>query len=270
MIIHHCAPGTAAAATLLAVFDGHGEDGHLVSRHFRERLPDMVSQHPQFASDPARAITEAVLEAEAVVIGWGNVDTSLSGSTAVIASLRGSHLTACNIGDSRLVIGFRGNGKADEGAGGGEGGEGGDAATTGYRYSIGSPVDNALVSSVVIQPKGSARPFGGVTAREITHDHKPESPAERARIEAKGGRVEAITYEDGYVGPHRVWLADQNIPGLAMSRSVCDTVAKEAGVTSDPEVFEEDLDADALTCIILASDGLWEFVENQVRTGEKG
>ena len=247
MIIHHCAPGTPAAATLLAVFDGHGEDGHLVSRHFRERLPDMVSQHPQFASDPARAITEAVLEAEAVVIGWGNVDTSLSGSTAVIASLRGSHLTACNIGDSRLVVGFRGNEGAGEGTGGGECVGGGGAAAG----------------------KGSASPspFGGVTAREITHDHKPESPAERARIEAKGGRVEAITYEDGYVGPHRVWLADQNIPGLAMSRSVCDTVAKEAGVTSDPEVFEEDLDANALTCIVLASDGLWEFVENQVRTG---
>ena len=96
------------ALSCFAVFDGHGEDGHLVSRHFRERLPDMVSQHPQFASDPARAITEAVLEAEAVVIGWGNVDTSLSGSTAVIAALYeeggSKRLATANVGDARILL----------------------------------------------------------------------------------------------------------------------------------------------------------------------
>ena len=38
-------------------------------------------------------------------------------------------------------------------------------------------------------------------------------------------------------GPARVWLADQNIPGLAMSRSLCDEVAKQAGVISEPEIY---------------------------------
>ena len=35
----------------------------------------------------------------------------------------------------------------------------------------------------------------------------------------------------------RVWLRDQNIPGLAMSRSICDTVAKQAGCVSTPEIL---------------------------------
>lgn len=43
-------------------------------------------------------------------------------------------------------------------------------------------------------------------------------------------------YEDGVDGPPRVWLRDEGVPGLAMSRSVGDTIAKQAGVCSEVEV----------------------------------
>ena len=39
------------------------------------------------------------------------------------------------------------------------------------------------------------------------------------------GRVFAVEYEDGVKGPERVWLSNMNVPGLAMSRSLCDHVA---------------------------------------------
>jgi hypothetical protein len=39
-----------------------------------------------------------------------------------------------------------------------------------------------------------------------------------------------------FVGPHRVWLANRNTPGLAMSRSIGDYKAHEAGVIAEPEV----------------------------------
>ena len=72
----------------------------------------------------------------------------------------------------------------------------------------------------------------------VTEDHKPDLPSEQKRIERMGGRVWAMTYDDGVDGPPRVWLKDQELPGLAMSRSIGDEVAKRAGVISNPEIFE--------------------------------
>jgi hypothetical protein len=50
-----------------------------------------------------------------------------------------------------------------------------------------------------------------------------------------GGRVEAFIDTDGEpIGPARVWLKDENIPGLAMSRSMGDLIAHEVGVIAEP------------------------------------
>lgn len=67
---------------------------------------------------------------------------------------------------------------------------------------------------------------------ELSEDHKPDLPAEHDRITKKfGGRVLSYLDTEGKpVGPARVWLKNQNIPGLAMSRSLGDTVAHTVGV----------------------------------------
>ena len=36
------------------------------------------------------------------------------------------------------------------------------------------------------------------------------------------------------MGPPRVWLKDENIPGLAMSRSFGDEIASQVGITCKP------------------------------------
>lgn len=62
-------------------------------------------------------------------------------------------------------------------------------------------------------------------------------------------------------GPTRVWLEKEQIPGLAMSRSIGDRVAHSVGVISDPEIA---------TCVlsnedkfmVLATDGIWEFLSS--------
>lgn len=61
---------------------------------------------------------------------------------------------------------------------------------------------------------------GQMVAEEFTHDHKPDSPGEKERIIASGGRVFAVEYDDGIDGPPRVWLGHMDVPGLAMSRCV--------------------------------------------------
>jgi serine/threonine protein phosphatase PrpC len=110
---------------------------------------------------------------------------------------------------------------------------------------------------------------GGVTAVALTMDHKPDLPAEKARIEAKGGRVFAVEYDDGVDGPARVWLGHMDVPGLAMSRSLCDAVAHTAGVSSTPEFTEYEFNPEREDLImVMASDGLWEFMSDQeVRKG---
>jgi serine/threonine protein phosphatase PrpC len=53
-----------------------------------------------------------------------------------------------------------------------------------------------------------------------------------------------------------------DVPGLAMSRSLGDVVAHQAGVSSEPEFFERDLDPSTDRLILVATDGLWEFMDN--------
>jgi serine/threonine protein phosphatase PrpC len=104
---------------------------------------------------------------------------------------------------------------------------------------------------------------GRMVAQDITFDHKPESPKEKERILACGGRVFAVEYDDGIDGPARVWLGHMDIPGLAMSRSLGDVVAHSAGVISEPEFTEYELNPSTDKFIVVATDGLWEFISNQ-------
>ena len=59
----------------------------------------------------------------------------------------------------------------------------------------------------------------------LSNDHKPCTPIEQDRILKNGGRVEAYRINGISVGPKRVWLKVDNVPGLAMSRSIGDKVA---------------------------------------------
>jgi serine/threonine protein phosphatase PrpC len=99
-------------------------------------------------------------------------------------------------------------------------------------------------------------------AKDVTIDHKPDLPEEQKRINEVGGRVFAIKFDDGIDGPPRVWLSYADLPGLAMSRSLGDTIAKEAGVVSEPDLFEVTLTKQH-KFLILATDGLWEFMSSQ-------
>lgn len=60
----------------------------------------------------------------------------------------------------------------------------------------------------------------------------------------------------------RVWLKDDPLPGLAMSRSFGDRVATLAGVISTPEVKEFELQSED-KFIIIASDGVWEYISDE-------
>jgi serine/threonine protein phosphatase PrpC len=97
---------------------------------------------------------------------------------------------------------------------------------------------------------------------DITRDHKPSLPDEAKRILEKGGRIEPMRDEDNtFIGPPRVWLKEQDYPGLAMSRSFGDRVAHSVGVSEEPEIKEYTFCKED-KFFVVASDGLFEFISS--------
>ena len=99
----------------------------------------------------------------------------------------------------------------------------------------------------------------GCSIIKLSRDHKPNLLAEKKRIIAAGGRVDRIYG----MGPYRVWFKDGDYPGLAMSRSIGDTLAHKIGVSDLPEIMEFNINSVKPLAIVVASDGVWEFMNNE-------
>ena len=98
----------------------------------------------------------------------------------------------------------------------------------------------------------------------LSYDYKPEMPEEKQRIELCGGVVEQLKNKNGEgVGPYRVWVKEGGYPGLAMSRSIGDLIGKKLGVIPNPGILEYDLN-ESVKFIVVASDGIWEFISNEI------
>lgn len=94
---------------------------------------------------------------------------------------------------------------------------------------------------------------------DLSIDHKPDLPREKERIEASGGEVSVSKFSK--LGPSRVYIRNEPFPGLAMSRSIGDEVAKTVGVTAEPDIVAHTMTRDE-KFLILASDGVWEFISS--------
>ncbi|CAG9329833.1 unnamed protein product [Blepharisma stoltei] len=151
-----------------------------------------------------------------------NIDVSFSGTTLIFVLIKGSVLYCANVGDSRALIARQVN-------------DTGNTTTSGRHWM-----------SIV-----------------LSRDHKPDEKDESARIFQWGGRVESYQDENGNpLGPARVWLRNQDLPGLAMSRSLGDAVAASVGVICEPEILEFQMTPED-KFIVLGSDGVFEFISNE-------
>jgi serine/threonine protein phosphatase PrpC len=151
-----------------------------------------------------------------------NIDVNFSGTTLITVLIKGSSLYCANVGDSRALVARQIN----------------DAANN----------------------TSSGRHWMSIA---LSRDHKPDDKAESIRIQQCNGRVESYQDENGNpVGPARVWLKDQDLPGLAMSRSLGDAVAASVGVIPEPEILEFLLTAED-KFIVIGSDGVFEFLSNE-------
>ncbi|RDY06007.1 putative protein phosphatase 2C 12 [Mucuna pruriens] len=210
-------------ASFCGVFDGHGRNGHIVSKIVNSRLSSLVLNQKQVhakidtvqKSDNKNIINhvdtveedsapnenfqewkEAILGAFKVmdkeVKLQENLDCSCSGTTAVVVIRQGEDLVIANLGDSRAILGTISDGEAN-------------------------------------------------------------------RIRSCNGRVFALREE-----PHiqRVWLPNENSPGLAMSRAFGDFMLKDHGIIAVPDISYRTLTAND-QFIVLASDGVWDVLSNK-------
>jgi len=264
-----------------AVYDGHGRDGDRCSQFARDKMPEylakninkmkakeakeikskldtMASRNPGQPTNPLshvelskdqmqKACLKAHVECNIAMHQDPHVDDSLSGTTAISAYIHGrrNRVTICNVGDSRAVLG-----KA-------------------------------------IQPNGYGQ-RQALKAFPLSRDQTPYRKDERIRIRKTGARILSLDQLEGLEpindkddgsdddegdielgeeldeggDPPRVWSPDGDYPGTAFTRSLGDALAEELGVYAEPEMLTREIKPDDRV-IIIASDGIFEFLTNQ-------
>ncbi|PXF44480.1 phosphatase 2C 12 [Gracilariopsis chorda] len=105
----------------------------------------------------------------------------------------------------------------------------------------------------------ATRDSSGLHAVDVSWDQKPCRIDEKKRVRLAGAR---ITRWKKNVGPQRVWLPDEWLPGLAMTRSIGDTILSKYGVVPTPELSVTRVGAQE-QFVVLASDGVWEFMSSE-------
>lgn len=212
----------ASNSLLLCVFDGHGEAGDGVSQFFKSAFPPKLFKHEKFKPTGSEESDIKNLKI-AIKSTVDELEKQVLRDGSIDTEFSGTTAVISVIRGALLVVGNIGDSRLS---------------------------------------RGYATSSGKIVAEQVSDDHKPDRPDEKNRIVAKGGRVFAVEYDDGVDGPPRVWLGHMDVPGLAMSRSLGDTVAHSAGVSSEPEFFTRTLTSDD-RYLVLATDGLWEFMSDQ-------
>jgi len=100
---------------------------------------------------------------------------------------------------------------------------------------------------------------GTWSVHQLSWDHRPDSLSETQRIVAAGGEVSVSKLL--HSGPARVYLKNQLLPGLSVSRTFGDDYAAGSGVISEPDVTTVQLTARD-KFLVLGSDGLWEVLSS--------
>ena len=215
--------GNCPKTALFAVYDGHGQGGELVSQYALHEIQRRLEKHPAFPDQLETALKETFLSVDTNLRHEPLIEPLFAGTTACVALLRDRTLTLANAGDSRCVCARRQQ----------------------QQQPTGSNDDDNTNNNFL--------------ALDLTADQNPDVPHEMERILRSGGYV-SMPPAPGLSA--RVWL-DENCTqiGLAMARSIGDHAVSAVGVIAEPVVTTHEIGDDD-EFMILASDGVWEFIDS--------
>ena len=97
----------------------------------------------------------------------------------------------------------------------------------------------------------------------LSTEHSPDLKSEKTRIFTQGGEIHPTLNEKGIAEDNvqRIWRKNENYPGLAISRTIGDLIAKKIGVISNPSVIYKKLDLRS-KFIILGTSSFWNVVNS--------
>ncbi|OMJ71483.1 hypothetical protein SteCoe_30289 [Stentor coeruleus] len=221
----------------LGLFDGHGKEGKNIVKYCANFMKKyFIENFSLFQTDVKDAIDNIIKECDNDLRYNGkSIDSALSGTTAVVVFITETGMHVASVGDSRAILGTIPNDN--------------------------SPIDRPpLSSNPYVRKIEITRQLKPVI---LTVDQKPNHDLELARIEKCGGKVQQLTDDYGNkVGPFRVWQKNGVFPGLAISRSIGDNLAKEIGVISNPIYHYFPYVPFRDQFLVIASDGVWDVMEN--------
>ena len=241
---------------LMALFDGHGNLGHVVAHHAVLSLPMILERQLDEHSDTSikTALTETFREIERTL----PKSVAASGSTGIVMlQTKDDKLYVANTGDSFAVVATIRPGDNDRNKLGNS-----DAKNHKNEQKNKNKKDGTKKHE---QPN----PTSASAILYETTAHKPDMPKERQRVEAAGGIVYIPPADQGAASSRVVVPVGQMQLALAMSRSIGDAEATAVGVTADPTIDMIDLRKTRKAVgqdnimAILATDGVWDRIDHK-------
>ena len=222
------------------VFDGHGPLGHKVSQFIRDNLPTKLSAAIRMAQEKANKYCDAN---DADTDNLDDNDNS-SRNNISLASWEGCFLKSFDDMDDHLARQVNTDSYCS-----------GCTAVTLIKQGDQLIVGNLGDSRAVL----CTRDRDQLIPVQLTVDLKPNIPSETSRIINCKGRVFAAEEEPDV---YRIWMPDDDYPGLAMSRAFGDFCLKDYGLIAAPDVFYRKITKQD-EFVVLATDGVWDVLTNQ-------
>ncbi|KAL8051979.1 hypothetical protein ABFX02_06G182200 [Erythranthe guttata] len=252
--------GSRTDTVFCGVFDGHGPYGHMVAKRVRDSLPLMLIANWEVNNIKSDEILREVslnttgsLSTEEASSCLSANEESLSSIDAegalkqqgVFQTLKKSFLNAFKVMDRELRMYTNIDCFYS-----------GTTAVTFVKQGQHLVIGNVGDSRAVLATRDENNKL---TAVQLTVDLKPNLPAEEERIRKCKGRVFALQDEPEVA---RVWLPNNNSPGLAMARAFGDFCLKDFGLISVPEIsYRHITNKDEF--VVLATDGIWDVLSNK-------